>query len=776
MGTPSEQVGFQASEEYASRMSSPRPQSTNPNKSQSSVPQYHIDSPLRNDSTPTDANAVSASLRRSLQSPDKVESEQEDDDTIHVDDPSHRVGKIYGGAGHMESTESLGQHGEVTEDESDYIDEHGYSAPILASDEVAKEPFASWDMQPAVSPKKERSGAHDQDFAAHHRSGSASSLSSRPSSRPGSIHGGIAGMRDTHSTPLEDLNEYEPLFPEDDKEKPSTVADRLKRPELKNRKFPSQDIWEDTPNSLQYTATVSTPQLPEDQDAEGPIMKNLKVRANETPAQAFARRQEELAESESSDSGSFLNSEKRPWAKATAIPTHLAHETRPSMKQRFPSRDIWEDSPDSLQLQTTVSGPQASEADTGSPLNDRSATAPVSEKPVAETDSVEGLAASMRPHIPARPNKAKSSEPSNDSNKASAPPSIPERPAQKKNIIPPAFAAKPTIPDRSKPIVPTRPSKFARETSQESLTRVTSGGSAKSQISDTDQNASIAASKPKPPVPSRPMGSKIAALQGGFMSDLNKRLQLGPMVPKKEEPKPAEEEVIHEKAPLTDARKGRARGPVRRAPAKSPEPTHISTALPDEVAEKLASLGFPVPTIQWTISLKDGSLTITPQQAKVPEVEAVKATESSTPTVETNISSEEVHARKEVTSEPEKVTSPVAALEDHQAMPSEDLPKEPSPTTEEKVMTLSSPVKSNDDTTHISEHESLREEEGADVITAFPDTVNPSTESKEELSLAADEEEPKTSHPISEAVDAENEVEKVAIHVPEESDVIPKIE
>jgi uncharacterized membrane-anchored protein YhcB (DUF1043 family) len=96
-----------------------------------------------------------------------------------------------------------------------------------------------------------------------------------------------------------------------------------------------KDIWEDTPQSLQHTATVSTPQLPEDVD-ENSFMNNLHAREGETPEQAFARRQEELAEHESQDSESFLNREKKPWAHNST----LMAETRPGLKQRFPSRYV----------------------------------------------------------------------------------------------------------------------------------------------------------------------------------------------------------------------------------------------------------------------------------------------------------------------------------------------------------------------------------------------------------------------------------------------------
>lgn len=191
-----------------------------------------MESPLRKESFPADVHdkhEFERTLSRSLHAPSDValsESELEDEDIIHVDGPERRLNKIYGYAGRFESTESLGQDDLATDEE--------YSAPILASDEVAKEPF-DWNLQPAVSPMNERFGSVE---GGHHlRTESASSLNgSRPTSRPGSIHGNIPGLRMTESTPLEDLEEYEPLFPEDEKtgaKKPLTAADRLKRPELK---------------------------------------------------------------------------------------------------------------------------------------------------------------------------------------------------------------------------------------------------------------------------------------------------------------------------------------------------------------------------------------------------------------------------------------------------------------------------------------------------------------------------------------------------------------
>lgn len=213
-------------------MSSPRPQSGY-HISHFNLSDTQVDSPLRKGSIANDSTEKSEferTLSRSLRAPSDVglsEIEVEDEDTIHVDAHERHMHTIYGGR--FESTEDLGPVPETEEQ---------YNAPILASDEVAKEPFG-WDLQPAVSPMNERRGSAHEDIGYHLRSGSASSFGgSRPTSRPGSIHGVMPGLHIAQSTPLEDLEEYEPLFPEDEKsgvmtKKPLTAADRLKRPELR---------------------------------------------------------------------------------------------------------------------------------------------------------------------------------------------------------------------------------------------------------------------------------------------------------------------------------------------------------------------------------------------------------------------------------------------------------------------------------------------------------------------------------------------------------------
>ena len=670
-GTPSEQVGFQASEEYASRISSPQtqPVSITHHPAPSNASQTHVDSPLRKASFPADISGpddYNGSLGRSLNAPSELalESEAEDDHVIHVDH-GRRASKIYGGAGHLESVESLGP----TAENGGIHDEHHHATPILASDEVAKEPFG-YELQPAISPMHERKSTyHEEGGFYHQKASSQTSLSnSRPSSRPGSIHGGLAGLRlPSESMKLEDLEEYEPLFPDDEKNpphKPLTVADRFKRPDLKNRKFPSQDVWEDSPASVHHTATVSTPQLPEE------IEKEKEFPSDETPEKAFARRQEELAEKEANDKDSFLNRDKKPWE----TNHHVNDETRPGSSQRFPSRDIWEDTPDSLQLETTVKRAQSPDKELKSVPEERPTTGAVvyhQEKAAAgipmdseEGRATTGMAAILKPTVPSRPTKLSKLAQSPEKSQ----PAVPDRPRKTSDT------PGPPIPTKTKPVVPARPSKpLARESSENvPLSKVTSNSSAKSVGSD---QGSAAAAKTKPPVPSRPMGSKIAALQGGFMADLNKRLQIGAQAPKKEDAAP-EPEVEVEKAPLVDARKSRARGPARRAPAaKSPSPSAATAATSGEKSS--ISLGFSVPATLWEIDPEEDLLHVAAHKdiAEPEPVVSTKASVSETPTLATNTAGETLHEPSEIAEGAEKTASLPSLAADEQSQKREEIQK-----------------------------------------------------------------------------------------------------
>jgi hypothetical protein len=357
-------------------------------------------------------------------------------------------------------------------------------------------------------------------------------------------------------------------------------------------------------------------------------------------------------------------------------------EARPGLKQRFPSRDVWEDTPDSLQLQTTVTGPQSPEKDIVSPPEERPTTGAVAyhqEKAAAgfplgseEGRATTGLAATVKPQIPTRPARSKPAESAEKQQ-----PSVPERPSRLRQTQ--MDGQSPPLPMKSKPQVPARPSKPVTRESSENvpLTQVTSNSSTKSGGSDQGTSAAAAA-KPKPPVPSRPIGSKIAALQGGFMSDLNKRLQLGPQAPKKEEAAPEEPEVEKEKVPLADARKGRARGPARRAPAKSPAP------LSDEPTRKPSPLSFCMTATCWSIDPEEDVVNVPSTEKEAVPAPETKATQSETPTLATNTAGENVHEKSEIAPEAERSASVPSASEDAHAEQMEEAHKQELATSAQK--------------------------------------------------------------------------------------------
>lgn len=424
-------------------------------------------------------------------------------------------------------------------------------------------------MTAAVEPPAERAGsAFEMD---HPRS--------RPASRPASLYS--QPSYEVQSTPLHDVEEYEPLFPDDGKveQKHRSQTDQLKE---HHRRFPSRDVWEDAPNSVHATAEVSTPE-PMDGARESQRQlgtSDLAIREGETAAQAFARRQEELAEKEDRSPDSFLQRTQRPpsWVEGQPHLSKGLQISRPPSANRFPSRDVWEDTPDSLQFTTTVSTPQQDESEP---------TSATSEKP-----------------------------------------SIPARPARKQG----SGDDKPAIPDRPKPQIPARPSK------------------AVAGAKEPD-----AVPRQKPAVPARPAGGKIAALQAGFMSDLNKRLQLGPQAPaKKEEPQPEETEP-KEKAPLQDARKGRARGPQRRAPTKSKSPSPVAA-----VSNGKPVLSFSTTRVLWSID-EEGTMTVDEDIKAEPAKTTSEPVESPA-----KIASEPVESSAKSASEP--VESPVQSKEETQAL------------------------------------------------------------------------------------------------------------
>jgi len=580
---PDEQIGYMASEAYQrSQQNTPHPEALSRLHTHTSQPV--IESPLKRTSFAAD-DAPSPEIRRSRasisQGSDTAVSNDQDD-IQHIDTPQRRFNKVTGGQEQMNETQEATAYVRRVDD-----DGNEYRVPILAEDEVAKDIGGEY-LHPAVSPKYER--RQSQQYDDNDRSG-AITPTSRPASRPGSIyqlHSASHSLsrflshqdeREHIHTPLEDVAEYEPLFDEEDEKKNAmTPAERFKsRPDTLQKRFPSQDIWEDTPSSHMYVAEVSTPDLPSQGDPQEDD-KQLKASSTFEPPEAEHARKEEVPESEKRN----LQSKDERLAKSKWAP-HLRDDmptnSRPALANRFPSQDIWEDTPDSSQLVTTVGTPE----------------------PEEESSPVEA-----KPPVPARPAKNRLGDlASSQQIEPSVAPSIPARPPKRQHQVPPPDAKltdlqessptelkkQPSIPDRPKPQIPPRPGK---KTADDELTKVTSAGSA---------GSAETAVRSKPQIPARPVGGAIASLKGNFMSDLNKKLGLGPPKEKEKEPEP---EVAAK--PLEDARKGRARGPQRRAPAKSP------AAQP----KSAMSFGIFAPRSMWQINEED-ELSTEPATKNEPE-------------------------------------------------------------------------------------------------------------------------------------------------------------
>ena len=659
---PNEQIGYIATEEYASRINTPS-HPLHHSKTHSNHSQIHVESPLRKASFPVDEDAKAEfdksqtphALAQS-RSEHAVDSETEDDD-IHIDPPSQRTSK-YTGNGYDPPTEDLGPHGGNTDAEGGWVEENGYGVPILASDEIAKEPGFEY-QQPAVSPVQERRGSTyyagvDSDIPPPYQSGfrnnslSGSAANSRPSSRPVSIHGSLPVLsrftshdeREDMHTPLEDVEEYEPLFPEEEHEDGRRVgaAERFKRREMMKRRFPSQDIWEDTPNSLQLQATVETPEPLEEKKASGPTLPAPTFETSE----AEAARKGEVDE----DEKVRLISKDERLAKSTFKPHVYEELHRPGLKQRFPSRDIWEDSPDSAFLEATVGGPGDEPSKNKDEGLQAGAVVHTTERPdkMGAGEPVSDGSIAEKSSVPPRPNRSKVTGDSHSLESEALPP-IPARPSKRLHPVPPGASHVPTdpsptdailrspteirkvpmLPDRPKPQVPPRPIRSVANDSSETpplnkIKSIDSTDSATLRNENQGPPSLSVAVKPKPALPSRPVGGKIASIKASFLSDLDKRLQLGPQGPKPQDPPSPEKTVEKEKEPLSDARKGRAKGPARRKPASS----SASTASTEHKAEtRHWSIQEP-----WTLWQTDdaGGLDVVPAR-RMPTEAATKAGE-----------------------------------------------------------------------------------------------------------------------------------------------------
>ena len=342
-------------------------------------------------------------------------------------------------------------------------------------------------------------------------------------------------------TPLEDVSPTR--SPEDgsrDKENELLSTDRFKQcPENMDHRHPSHDTWEKSPDNLQLQKVVSATDVPDHRGVEDS--------GNAYVSPSYETQKEDTAELGSQ------NQELKSGLEREAV-------DRLDMGQRLSSADVWEDALESHQHATTV---QAPEPETKVPIETIPPKPAIPPRPNVHKAGEQLQSTTVPPPIPSRPQKRVLKAPPFDSQAT---------PAAQSNLTSTSPAAvsptesrkAPVLPDRPKPQIPARPPRPAARGSAESLTRVNSGVS--TENGETSKSAPAPPPKPKPAVPAKPGGSKIAALKAGLLSDLDKRLLAGPMAAKPPEKK-EEPEAPAEKGPLSDARKGRARGPARRKPA-----------------------------------------------------------------------------------------------------------------------------------------------------------------------------------------------------------------
>jgi len=271
-----------------------------------------------------------------------------------------------------------------------------------------------------------------------------------------------------------------------------------------------------------------------------------------------------------------------------------------------------------MRLETTVSSPQMDEA--RSPPEDRPTTSAPFGSHVDDTArNTTGFTQILRPNVPVRPERksklAQEIKPESDPREKE----VPDLGTNKEQV---PDRTTPMLPDRPKPIIPARPARHSDHTDGGApLAKSLSVTSAESD--DTVTSPPPPAPKTKPAVPARPAGSKIAALQSGFMNDLNNRLKLGPQGPAPRAREVEDEAAAAEasKEPLVDARKSRARGPARRKPA-------VSEAGGVGAGEGTGKFSFSEPITVWHIDeeerLNVGAAAVAAEEEGEGEGEAVR--------------------------------------------------------------------------------------------------------------------------------------------------------
>jgi len=638
-GVPEEELGYLASEEYAKAIGTATP---------------------REELTEAEANKLHKI--NSGESTQTREGSQSPELTIHIQPRAHErsgshpygrhnlLGKFSQSQASLPA--SLVDTGDLPEEEGEFRDEHFSGTPILASDEITKRGGTSTPhYHPAVSPPlgPRRTGSKP-----------ASRAPSRPPSR--------GAMREPVAPgPLPDVEEHEPLFPEDDEVKESQTALRegvekafAGRTSRSSRKFPSNDIWEDAPPSSHLSATVASP--PPGLSPLG--LDSIAARDKGAPVGE--------PQDEESDRLGVPNRHKKGQSPddEQSKPLRPAVLTKTSNgKQRFPSKDIWEEAPDSAQLTATVSPTPANE-ESQSPVD---TTAPEVTFPPNTTSTRATTGAHLDQsnlHVnpdertstleakkPEVPDRSPSPEKKEKWGPTGAVPLVPStRPAPRAAKIPTKFdtqeqieqaqrpsavprtsssesptekKAPPVLPERPKPIIPQRPAKAAAKFQQSPLSQ--------------SEEASSSVKAPPPVKPKPAIGGKIAALKANLA--LEQKLAAGPLTFKKKEEEEKSEATPEEPKPLVeDVRKSRAKGPRGR---KLPTAAAPAATAPEEAKEQkeeeeeegnveTPALSFMIAKTVWSIDDEDDARVVlqeaeesSPKEEEViPELEVDKLSEA----------------------------------------------------------------------------------------------------------------------------------------------------
>lgn len=622
-GVPEEELGYLASEEYAKHIGTAT-------ATAAGTPREEL----------SESEAMKTSIADLNERPHSREGSRSPEVTIHVEPRAHqRSGSHPYGRhnlpakfNHSQTSLVVGAIGEAhdinEEDEygqrsGEFRDEHYNGTPILASDEITKRggtttPYHHAAVSPSLQPRR-----------------TISRPPSRPQSRgatreaPGAVDQLVALDAQVPFTPLEQVEEHEPLFPDGDETKDTHTTDTHtalregvekafggSTPSRASRKFPSNDIWEDAPPSSHLSATVASPP---------PGLSPLGL-ATATGATIGG----ELPDEESDRLGVPNRHKKTQSPDGQSKPTRPTFPKTSSGKQKFPSKDIWEEAPDSTQLTTTVSHTPA-EAESQSPVeppanlpfgttNTRSTTgAPLDDSNVhVNPDGISTTNIPLEAKKPETPSRPSSPEKKEQWGPTGAVPLVPSaRPAsrvvdtptkfdsqdqielaQKPSFVPCTSASPesptekktaPVVPDRPKPIIPQRPSRVPAKF--------------QSQLSQPEE--ALSAKAPPPIKPKPAIGGKIAALKANLA--LEQKLAAGPLPFKRKEEEEKIEAAPQVSQPLvSDVMKGRAKGPRGRklpttayasasaseAPTKGGKTEESSSSLP---------LSFMISRTVWSI-------------------------------------------------------------------------------------------------------------------------------------------------------------------------------